>query len=151
VANAIGLAEDFARGSPCPTLETVVREVEACRALARDDYERDSGMGAAVLAAHAAASAIHSLSLRREPGDSRYSPAAKANPIPHLADVTADLAARDAFLAALQSVGSEGHTEGFIKAAVEDYEKLLTLDLGSYPEEGKPIDSSSNGPLGPLE
>ena len=75
----------------------------------------------------------------------------KPDPLPHLADVTADLAARDAFLAALEAVGAEGHSDTFIKAAVEDYQKLLRLDLGSYPQEGKPIDPSSRGPLGPME
>jgi hypothetical protein len=36
-------------------------------------------------------------------------------------------------------------------AAVEDYEKLLRLDLGSFPDAGKPLDLSSKGPLGPWD
>jgi len=39
----------------------------------------------------------------------------------------------------------------FLKGAVEDYEKLLRLDLGSYRQAGKPFDPSPDGPLGPLE
>ena len=77
--------------------------------------------------------------------------AAKPDPFPHLADVSADLAARDAFLAALEAVAAKGHADAFTKAAIEDYERLLRLDLGSYPQAGKPIDPSSRGPLGPRE
>jgi hypothetical protein len=51
----------------------------------------------------------------------------------------------------LKAVGADGHTDNFMKGAVADYEKLLRLDLGSHPQEGKPIDSSMEGPLGPLE
>src|SRR5689334_552881 len=61
VANAIRLAEDFAKGLPCPTLESVAREVEACRAIAEGDFVHDSAMGAVVLAAHAAATALRAL------------------------------------------------------------------------------------------
>ena len=57
-SNAIRLAEDFAKGLPCPSLESVVREVEACRAIAEGEYVRDSAMGAIVMAAHAAATAL---------------------------------------------------------------------------------------------
>src|SRR5271165_2127678 len=60
VAGAIGLAEDFAKGLPCPALETVVREVEACRAFVQDDFERDSAVRAAASAARAAATAFRS-------------------------------------------------------------------------------------------
>jgi hypothetical protein len=77
--------------------------------------------------------------------------AAQPNPFPHLADVTADLAARDAFSVALEAAGAVGHTDQFVKGAIEDYQKLLSLDLGSYPEAGQPIDPSSKGPLGLLE
>jgi hypothetical protein len=151
VAGAIGLAEDFAKGLPCPSLESVVHEVEACRAFVQGDFERDSAVGAAVLAAHAAAAACRSLEMRTAPEESHFFGSPKPNPFPHLADVTADLAARDAFLAASEAVGAEGHTDKFMKAAIEDYEKLLRLDLGSFPDAGKPIDPSTKGPLGPEE
>jgi hypothetical protein len=150
VANAIRLAEDFANGSPCSSLESVVREVEACRAVVEGDFVRQSAMGAAVLAAHAAATGLRALDLRSEPKESHWLGPATPSPFPHLAEVTADLAARDAFTAALEAIGADGHTESFMKGAVEDYEKLLRLDLGTYPEAGQRIDPSSKGPLGPL-
>jgi hypothetical protein len=149
--NAIRLAEDFANGLPCSCLESVVREVEAARAVAEGDFVRDSAMGAIVLAAHAAATALRALDIRGETQKSHSPGAAEPDPLPHLADVTADLAARDAFTAALEAVGAEGHTDAFINAAIDDYEKLLRLDLGSYPQAGKPIDPSSKGPLGSQE
>jgi hypothetical protein len=151
VANAILLAEDFAMGLPYSSAESVVREVEACRALAQYDYVRDSAMGTIVLAARAAANALHALDLCGESAESHSVGAGKPDPIRHLADVTADLAARDAFTAALEAVAAEGHADNFTKEAIEDYEKLLRLDLGNFPQAGKPIDPSSSGPLGSLE
>jgi hypothetical protein len=35
-------------------------------------------------------------------------------------------------------------------AAATDYQRLLALSLGSFPELGRPIDLSEGGPLGPL-
>jgi len=151
VANAIGLAEDFAKGLPCPSLESVVREVEACRAIAEGEFVREIAMAAVVRAAHAAAAALHALDLRGEPGEAHPLGSAKPNPLPHLADVTADLAARDAFTAAVEAAAAIGHSDRFMKGAIDDYEKLLRLDIGSYPQAGNPIDPSSKGPLGPLE
>jgi hypothetical protein len=77
--------------------------------------------------------------------------AAPPNPFPHLADITADMAAGEAFTAAVEAAGAEGHTDQFLKGAIEDYQELLRLDLGSYSQAGKPIDPSPHGPLGPLE
>jgi hypothetical protein len=152
VSNAIGLAEDFANARPCPSLESVVREVEACRAVAEGDFVRDFAMAAVVQTAHAAATALHALGLRDEPsGRSAFGSGAGANPFPHLADITADQAARDAFTAAVEAAAAVGHTDRFVNAAIEDYQKLLRLDLGSYPQAGEPINLSSNGPLGPIE
>ncbi len=149
VAGAIGVAEDFAQGLPCSAVETVVREVEAMRAFVQDDFERYAAVGAAVLAAHAAATADRSVAMRTEREGSNFFGAAAPSPFPHLADVTADLAAHDAFLAALEAVGAEGHADALVKAAIEDYQTLLRLDLGSFPEAGKSIDLSAKGPLGP--
>ena len=150
VASAIGAAEDFAKGLPCSSLDSVVREAGACRAVAEGDFVRDMALGAVVMATRAAASAVRAVDLRAEPEQPHMFGAAKPNPFPHLADVTADLAAQDAFIAALEAGGADGHSDTLIKGAVEDYEKLLRLDLGTYPQAGKPIDPSSNGPLGPL-
>src|SRR5215469_13007890 len=98
VANAIRLAEDFANGLPCSSLESVVREVEACRAFAEGEFVRDIAMAAVVQAVHAAAAALRALDLRGEPAERHLiGSAAGANPFPHLADLTADQAARDSF------------------------------------------------------
>jgi hypothetical protein len=151
VADAIRLAEDFAKGLTCSNLESVVREVESCRTIAAGDFVRDSAMGAVVLSAHAAAAALEALEMRREPGETSLTGHPPPNPFPKLADVTADLAVREVFTAALEANAAVGHADHFLKGAIEDYEKLLSLDLGSYPEAGKPIDPSPNGPLGPKE
>jgi hypothetical protein len=151
VTKAIGLAEDFAKGLPCSSLEAVVREVEACRAIAEGEFVRDIAMAAVVQAAHAAATAQHALDLCSEPVERHlFGSAPGPNPFPHLANITADLAARDAFTAAVEAAAAIGHADQFMKGAIEDYEKLLRLDLGSYPQVGDPIDPSSKGPLGPL-
>jgi hypothetical protein len=151
VANAIRLAEDFAKGLPCSAAETVVREIEAWRPVVQADFVRDSATGAIAMAAHAAAASLRALDLRGEMEGPKSAGADKPDPLPHLADVTADLAANGAFLAALDAVAAEGHTDAFVSAAVDDYLKLLRLDLGSYPHAGKPIDPSSRGPLGPRD
>jgi hypothetical protein len=151
VVDALRVAEDFARGLPCPDVESVVREIEACQAIGEGAFVHDIAMAAVTRAAHAAATALHAVDLRGEPEESHLFGTAKPNPFPHLADVTADLAARDAFTSAVEATAAIGHTDHFMKAAIEDYENLLRLDLGSYPQAGNPIDLSSNGPLGPLE
>lgn len=151
VAAALRMTEDFARGLPCPSLETVVREIEACRAIGEGAFVHDMAMAAVVRAAHAAATAMHALDLRDEPGEASVLGAARPNPFPHLADITADRAAGEAFTAAVEAAGADGHTDPFLKGAIEDYKKLLQLKLGIYPQAGEPIDPSTSGPLGPLE
>src|SRR5262249_24302706 len=130
---------------------SVVREIEACRAIGEGAFVHDMAMAAVIRAAHAAATALHALALRGEPEDAHLFGAAKPNPLPPLADITADLATRDAFTAAGEAAAADGHAAPFIQGAVEDYKILLRLDLGSYPQAGKPIDPSPDGPLGPLE
>ena len=49
---------------------------------------------------------------------------------------------------AFTSVGY--HNEDFVNAALDDYDRLLRLKLGRYPEPGEPIDPSPGGPLGRL-
>src|SRR5262249_55728966 len=133
VGDALRVAEDFARGLPCPSLESVVREIEAIRAIGEGAFVHDMAMAAVIRAAHAAATALHALDLRGEPEESHLFGAAKTNPFPHLADVSADLATRDAFTAAVEAAAADGHADEFIKGAIEDYEELLRLDLRSYP------------------
>jgi hypothetical protein len=55
-----------------------------------------------------------------------------------------------AFTAAFEAVAAIGHSDSFITAAIDDYEKLLRLELGKYPEAGEPVDPSSKGQLGSL-
>jgi hypothetical protein len=47
-----------------------------------------------------------------------------------------------AFCARFRGAGGAG--------ARADYERLLALSLGKFPELGDPVDASENGPLGPL-
>jgi hypothetical protein len=62
--------------------------------------------------------------------------------VPHLS--TEDLtAAVDAAVAA-------GFGDEFIKESMQDYQTLLKLGLGRYPDAGAPIDPSPAGPLGKL-
>jgi hypothetical protein len=150
IDRAIRLAEDFARGSPCRDEPTVIRDVEACRATAQGDYVRETAVAAVVFSAHAAAAAMEGLGLRDEPAEVDMMGNRQPNPFPQLANVAADLAARDAFTAAVDAAGAAGHADKFIKGAMEDYQALLKLDLGRYPEAGQPIDPSPAGPLGEL-
>ena len=72
------------------------------------------------------------------------------DPIPHLADVTTDQAALDALTAAVDAADAVGATEGLTSGAAADYQRLLEMHLGTYPQPGQPIDPSPGGPLGRL-
>ncbi len=150
IDGAIRLAEDFARGSPCPAVPSVIREVEACRAIAQGEYVRDTVFGAVVWAAHAAGAAMEGLSVRDEPPEVGLMGTRLPNPFPQLANVAADLAARDAFTAAVDAAVAAGFGDEFIKGSMQDYQTLLKLRLGLYPDAGQPIDPSPAGPLGKL-
>jgi hypothetical protein len=151
IAEALRVAEDFARGQPCPTIESAVRAVEAGQGAAAGDIRRENAYAAVVRAAHAAVCAIHVLAVRDEPEDKRLlSGGPPLHPLGHLADLTADLAALDAYTAAVDAAEAVASTSDFTKWASEDYRKLSKLGLGRYPEAGQPIDPSPEGPLGPL-
>jgi hypothetical protein len=150
IDGAIRLAEDFARGSSSPDLPTVIRDVEACRAIAQDEYVRDTAVGAVVWTSHAAAAAMEGLGLRDEPAEVSVMGTRQPNPFPRLANVAADLAARDAFTAAVDAAVAAGFGDEFIKRSMQDYQTLLKLKLGLYPDAGQPIDPSPAGPLGQL-
>jgi hypothetical protein len=67
-----------------------------------------------------------------------------------LTHVTADLAALNTYSAAAGAFVSVGYNnEDFIGAALCDYDTLVRLQLGRYPEAGVPVDPSPGGPLGP--
>jgi hypothetical protein len=150
IDGAIRLAEDFARGSSSRDVPTVIRDVEACRAIAQDEYVRDTAVGAVVWTSHAAAAAMEGLGLRDEPAEVSLMGTRLPNPFPQLENVAADLAARDAFTAAVDAAVAAGFGDKFIKRAMQDYQTLLKLKLGLYPDAGQPIDPSPAGPLGEL-
>jgi hypothetical protein len=150
IDGAILLAEDFARGSSSRDVPTVIRDVEACRAFAHDEYVRDTAVGAVMWASHAAAAAMEGLGLRDERAEVSVMGTRQPNPFPQLANVAADLAARDAFTAAVDAAVAAGFGDEFIKRAMQDYQALLKLGLGTYPDAGQPIDPSPAGPLGEL-
>ncbi len=142
VRDAIQMAEDFARGSPCTSCESVIPAIEASRDTARGELVRDNAIAAVVQAAYAAATALNAVVLGGELEERHFS-GPPTRPLAHRADVTAEIAALDASDAV-------GYSDNFIKGAVGDYQRLLSLNLGSYPRAGQPIDPSPNGPLGSL-
>jgi hypothetical protein len=150
VDGAIRLAEEFAKGAPCQAVPSVIREVEACRALAQGEHVRETALAAVVWASHAAAAAMEGLGLRDEPREVNELSTERPNSFAQLANVEADLAAREAFTAAVDAARAVGFADHFIKGAMQDYEALLKLELGRYPEAGNPIDPSPPGPLGHL-
>ncbi len=149
VGEAILMAEDFARGLPCASCETVVAAIEASRDTARGEHVRDNAIAAVVHAAYAAATGLNAVVLGAEP-EERHLSGPPTRPLAHLTDVTAEIAALDAFTAAVDASAAVGYSDNFVKGAVGDYHRLLSLNLGSYPQAGQPIDPSPNGPLGPL-
>jgi len=149
VSDAIQMAEDFARGSPCTSCESVIPAIEASRDTARGELVRDNAIAAVVQAAYAAATALNAVVLGGEPEERHFS-GPPTRPLAHLADVTAEIAALDAFTAAVDASAAVGYSDNFIKGAAGDYQRLLILNLGIYPGAGQPIDPSPNGPLGPL-
>jgi hypothetical protein len=150
IDRAIRLAEDFARGSPCAAVPSVIRDVETCRAIAQGEYVRETAVGAVVWTSHAAAAAMEGLGLRDEPAEVSLMGTRLPNPFPQLANVVADLAAMDAFTAGVDAARAATFADEFIKEATQDYQTLLKLRLGRYPEAGQPIDPSPAGPLGEL-
>jgi hypothetical protein len=151
VAEALRVADDFARGRPCPTIESAVLAVEAGQEAAKGDLSRENAYAAVVRAAHAAATAMHAIAEQEEPAEKQLvSGGPPIRPLSHVADLSADLAALGAFTAAMDAAEALGATDGFTKWAAEDYRKLLELKLGQYPQAGQPVDPSPEGPLGPL-
>ena len=67
VRDAIQMAEDFARGLPCTSCESVIRAIEASRDTARGEPARDNAIAAVVQAAYAAATALNAVVTGGEP------------------------------------------------------------------------------------
>jgi hypothetical protein len=151
VAAALKMAEEFAKGTDAPPDESVVAAIDA----SQDPGAGPAGAAAAsavAQAAHAAASAWHAgpqLAEERTPPGEHTTEARKS--LGALAHVTADLAAMNAFTAAANACVSVGYrNEDFVSSALSDYNTLVHLKLGRYPEPGAPVDPSPGGPLGPL-
>jgi hypothetical protein len=148
---ALRLAEDFARGADTPPDPSVVERIDAVRAASGGPLSSKAATAAAAGASHAAASAWHALGTRET---DRYEPLGGSTAdarrfIGALEQMRVDLAALDAFTAAVEAYGAVGYgNEDFVAAALNDYERLLRLKLGSYPEAGEPIDPTPGGPLG---
>jgi hypothetical protein len=152
VEAALGMAEAFAKGADGSPDESVVATLDVSRVVA-DGPAGSEDAAAAAEAAHAAASVWHLTGSResdkREPREMKTAEARKY--LGALTHVTADLAALNAFTAAADAFVAVGyHNEGFVGAALNDYNTLVRLKLGRYPEPGDPIDPSPGGPLGPL-
>ena len=152
IDNAIRLAEQIARGSACGSVEPVVQALDSTQAIAGDGIACECAAAAAAAAARTASTVW----LVLNPGESdrdkkRWTRTPEArNYVSHLATVSAEFIAIDAFTAAVEAADAVAYSDGFMSGAVHDYETLLGLHLGAYPEAGQPIDPSPDGPLGPL-
>ena len=146
VEAALRMAEDFARGAVPRPVEDVVRAIDAVRGAAT------AGGECAVAAAHAAASAMQALDAAgREAADPAEGTAAEEDVGDRIALGFTENTALAALRAAEEAVAAAGvHNEDLIRAADRDYRALLRLDLGRFPDEGRPVDPSPDGPLGPL-
>ena len=153
VEAALGMAEAFARGADEPPDESTIAAIDSSRGVAGGPAGSAEAVAAAAEAAHAAAAAWRligpGVADKSAPEELKTAEARKF--LGGLTHVTADLAALAAFTAAVDAFTSVGyHNEHFVNAALDDYDRLLRLKLGRYPEPGQPIDPSPGGPLGRL-
>ncbi len=152
IDDAIRLAEAIARGSACASIEPVVRALEASRAISGAGVGCECAAAAAVAAARTAAT----VRLMINPGEGdpdadRWTNTPEAlSYLSRLEKDTADIVALDAFMAAVEAADAVAFDDAFVRGAIRDYETLLGLRLGIFPEAGRPIDPSPAGPLGPL-
>ena len=152
IDNAIRLAEEVARGSASASGDPVVRALDATTAIPGDGIGCECAAAAAAAAARTAAIVWDVLN----PGESapdadRWTRTPEARSFrSRLASDTAELVALDAFTAAVEAANAVAHDDAFLRGAVRDYERLLGLHLGTYPQAGRPIDPSPDGPLGRL-
>ena len=152
IDNAIRLAEEISRGSACGPTDPVLQALDATRAISGGGVGCECAATAAAEAAHTAATVWLALN----PGESdrdanRWTNTARARSfLGRLANDTADVVALDAFTAAVEAANAVAYDDAFMRGAIHDYETLLGLRLGTYPQAGQPIDPSPDGPLGPL-
>jgi hypothetical protein len=153
VEAALCVAEAYATGSDDPPDESALAAIEAARGASDSPAGSEDATVAAAEAANAAESAWRLTGYREAGRDKALEPkTAEARKfLGGLATVTADLAALSAFTAAVDAFVSVGyHNEDFVAAARNDYDTLVRLRLGNYPEAGAPVDPSPCGPLGRL-
>jgi hypothetical protein len=151
IAEALRLAENFARGLTLPGINAALAAIEPVPSAVRGDVVRENAYEAVVRAVHAAAAAAQAIADEQEPAEPRLvSGGPPEQPLAPVARVSADLAAMEAFTAARDAAVAQYSTDDFARGAAHDYWTLLGLNLGRYPDAGKPVDPSPGGPLGPL-
>jgi hypothetical protein len=152
IDNALRLAEEISRGSPSGPFEPVVQELEATRSLTSNAIGCECAADAAAAASRTAATVWLVLDRAGDDRDAdRWTKTAEARGyLSRLANVTADIVALDAFTTAVEAAEAAAYNDAFMRGAVQDYERLLGLNLGTYPQAGQPIDPSADGPLGPI-
>ena len=113
IRDAIQMAEDFARGLPCTSCESVIPAIEASRDTARGDLVREDAIAAVVHAAYAAATALHAVALRgRTRGTTLVRPPDQAVRPPWPMS-RRNIAALDAFTAAVDASDAVGYSDEF--------------------------------------
>jgi hypothetical protein len=152
IDNAIRLAEEISRGSACASTEPVLQALDATRAISGGGIGCECAAAAAAAAARTAATVWLVLNQGEDDREAkRWTNTAEARSfLGRLANDTADVVALDAFTAAVEAANAVALDDAFMRGAIQDYERLLGLRLGTYPQAGQPIDSSPDGPLGPL-
>jgi hypothetical protein len=152
IENAIRLAEEISKGSPTSSVEPVLQELDATRALSNEAIGCGCAADAAAAATRTAATVW--LVLHQGEGDreaDRWTKTPESRGFrSHLANVTADIVALEAFTAAVDAADAAYYNDIFMRGAIQDYERLLGLNLGTYPQAGQAIDPSPDGPLGPI-
>jgi hypothetical protein len=130
VERAINVAERFCRGESVSTVEAADAAAEAAIAA---DVAYNAYAAHAAYAADAASCAAQIVAGAHARAVDAAIAAAIAYAFAYFDEEAVDLVSRRA-----------------ADAAQADYDKLLGLQLGSYPETGRPIASSEDGPLGAL-
>ena len=109
---AIRLAEEVSRGSACTSVEPAVQAIDASRGVAGGGIGCECDVAAVAAAAHSAATAWLTLNPgASDRGANRWTNTAEARSfLGRLANDTADLAALDAFTAAVEASDAAGAT-----------------------------------------
>jgi len=132
-------AERFCRGEQVTAADADAHAAYADAVNARAACAAADAAARAAYASYAAARATRAAAARAA---AENAAAYAVNAADAATDATADAAAdADAEATAVRAAEA---------AAKADYDRLLSLNLGVYPELGQPIDPTENGPLGSL-